>query len=288
MAYTWFSVFCEDPTSLADRKDLLLLSLELGFRHLESRFNWVEANLTHTHHHQQMIDIVFKSGDSGAIVDFLHAWTSFGYFHTPHTSLNMCASNLVNLHDLDPSSLRLRQLVIRAAGNISYQAFEQAGVERFIGLLDGLHVSVEDVDGTDDRTKWITLLLETAQSSEGIQLLSHQYWELLVELALMETWWLRGTTHLPHKLVLESLEGAKEWDKLESWMALLWTIWPPEVGKTAEEDLEHIMLSLSHNQPGAFQKLEEWMERWSQMYSMDVPESFQRICKQAHLEAAQQ
>jgi len=53
------------------------------------------------------------------------------------------------------------------------------------------------------------------------------------------------------------LQDAKEWDKLACWISVVWMIWPPEDGGATEEDLENVMLSLLHQQPGALQKVEE-------------------------------
>ena len=70
-------------------------------------------------------------------------------------------------------------------------------------------------------------------------------------------------------------------------MENFWMVWPPGAGGITEEDLDRLMLSLFRQRPGAFRKLEQWMERWSQSNNKDIPESFQQICKQAQ-EAVQQ
>ena len=86
--------------------------------------------------------------------------------------------------------------------------------------------------------------------------------------------------------ITTSLTEAQEWDKLECWMGTVWVAWPPEADGIKEEDLSRTMLLLFRQRPGAAQKLEQWMERWSQQHGEDIPESFQQICKQAY-EAAQ-
>jgi hypothetical protein len=83
------------------------------------------------------------------------------------------------------------------------------------------------------------------------------------------------------------LTEAQEWSKLEYWMGVVWMVWPPGSGGITEEDLDHSMLLLCRQRPGAVQKLEQWMERWGERIDNDIPESFKRICKQAQ-EAAQQ
>ena len=131
---------------------------------------------------------------------------------------------------------------------------------------------------------WIRLLC-TLQTPEGTQLLSHWYWELLVELAISQSLSLVSeVTYNPQMMTF--LAEAQEWSKLEYWMGTVWISWPPEADGITEEDLSRSTLLLFRQRPGAFQKLERWMERWSQINVTNVPESFQRICKQAQ-EAAQ-
>jgi len=281
MAYEWCSVICENH-NLGRCGRLLLPTLELGFRHIGQRGNSIGATLTHTKHHQELANVVFRSQSSEAIADLLYAWTTCGPSHAPaHTLLGTCTEHLVGLHNLAPFSPRLRQLVIRSVGVIGYEGFKGLGVERFIDLLEHLHITVEDI-GMD--FKWVNLLLNTLQSSEATQLLSHWYWELLVELAISRPWRLeRNTTYSPQTITF--LAEAQEWSKLECWMGTVWMVWPPGTGGATEGDLGRSMVLLLRQRPGAAQKLEQWMGRWSQKRRKGIPESFQRICKQAHEEA---
>jgi len=73
---------------------------------------------------------------------------------------------------------------------------------------------------------------------------------------------------------------------LMTWMGTVWILWPPEADGITEEELGRSILLLFRQQLGAFQKLEQWMEQWSQINITNIPESFQRIRKQAQ-EAAQ-
>ena len=278
-AYEWCSVICENYPGLADGEALLFLSLEIGFRHLDPQHPQPLAKLTHTEHHQPMVDIVFDSQDDGVIADLLHAWTSHNDSNEPPPLLDVYTRHLIGLR---PSSQRLRRLVIRAVGSIGYQEFEQAGVEGFFELLDHLQASVEDMDGKEG---WATLLLDIIQSPDGIRHLSHPYWESLVELSVLESQRLESVAWSPH--IMASLESNGEWDRLEAWTGILWMVWPPEVGSTTEEDVRGAMLSLFRQQPGAIQKLEQWMEQWGERRGKPVPESFQQICEQARPEVAQ-
>ena len=184
---------------------------------------------------------------------------------------------------LQPSSQRLRRLVIRAIGSVGYQEFKQAGAEEFFELLNHLHASIEDMDDNKD---WATLLLDIIEHSEGIRRLPHSYWRLLVELLFSESQRPRDVSWNPH--IITSLEREQEWDKLECWMGVVWMAWPPEGGKTTEEDLERVMRSLSHHRRGAIQSLGEWMERWGGDPNNVAPESFQRTCEQVRLKATRQ
>ena len=281
MAYEWCSAIYENRRSLWDWENLLLVSLKIGFRHLDVQSLYIRAWLTHTEHHRELADIIFKSRKSEAIADLLHAWTTRDYSLEPaHTLLDICPGHLVNLHNLVPFSSRLRQLVIRSVELIGYKGFEGVGVERFIDLLNHLRVTVVDMDQRDE---WAKLLLDILQFSEETQSLSHWFWELLVEVVPSWSGWLRRRLQVPYNpRITTFLANAQEWSKLECWMGTVWMVWPPGAGGIAEEDLDHLMLLLFCQRPGAAQKLKQWMERWSQECGEDIPKSFRRICKRAH------
>ena len=226
--------------------------------------------ITHTKHHLGLVDVVFKSQKSEAIADFLHAWT-MGY-SSPESAGEMvgcCTGRLVGLHNLGPFSPRLRRLVIRSVEIVGYNGFEGAGVERLVELLDHLHITAEEMDET---YRWASLLLGMIQSSGGTQFLSDWYWELLVELAVSEPWWLEfGDTNVLK--IARTLIDAEEWGKLECWIGTVWTVSEP--AGIPVEDLEHSALLLFRQRPGAAQRLEQWIERWSHRYGDSIPEWFQ-------------
>ena len=285
LAYEWSSVVCKNYSSFEEGKDILLLSLEIGFRHLDPE--WIDAKLIHTEHHQKLADIIFKSENGDAIADLLHAWTSRSTSHVACTSLNICVEHLIGLYYLYPLSSRLHNLIVHAIQLISYEAIKQVRVEEFVRLLNNLHIGVGDIE---DGEMWMKLLLDIIQSDRGIQDLSHPYWELLVELAVSWQWNLEKKIYSPH--IMMSLEDAKEWDKLECWIAFIWMSWPSEGDKTADvEDIRRVMLSLFHQRPGAIQWLEQkWRHKlmWTENNLQHIPELFQQICKQGHIEAAEQ
>jgi hypothetical protein len=278
IAYEWCSVICKNHQNLKNPESVLFVCLEVGFRHLDFQSKYINPILTHTEHHQKLADVVFKSQDSEVIADLLHGWTAESGLHEPaHKLLGLCAENLVGLHNLVPFSSRLRRLVVRSIEFIGYSGFEGVGVDRFVGLLNHLRVAPEDMD---KRTRWGGILLDTIKTSEGAQHLSYWYWEILVKLALQLSRTLHdGLVYNPRTMAL--LIEAQEWSKLECWVGAVWMVWPPEGGATTEEELGHSMRLLFRQQPDAVPKLEEWMERWSEKTSGDIPESFHRICRQA-------
>jgi len=292
IAYEWCSVIYEKRKRIPDWGSLLLVCLETGFRHLDFRTEFIEAELTHTEHHRGLVDAVFKSQESESIADLLHAWTArCKYYDSAHGLLDFCPAHLVGLRNPLPFSPRLRRLVIRSVERIGYEGFEGVGVERFIGLLNHLHVTIKDMDKKEN---WGKLLLNTIQSSEGIQHLSHWYWELLAELILvLESWRLRvdpvygrlGPDLARSLQIITCLTEAKEWNKLECWVGVVWMLLPKELDP-GEWDLGHSMTLLFRQRPGAVQKLEQWMEQSSRRACRDVPESFKQAHKQAN-EAAQ-
>ena len=153
-------------------------------------------------------------------------------------------------------------------------------MERFSELLNHLQVTVEDMD---DPRKWATLLMDTIGQTHH---LSHWYWELLVELVVLVSQYLE--LDFAHGLqAMTFLTEAKEWNKLECCMGIVWMLSPREASEMAEGDLVQSTLLLFHRRPGAVQKLERWMERWGRGWGNDIPESFKQICKQGHEDAQQ-
>jgi len=285
MAYEWCSVICQNYQSLAYREDLILRSLQIGFRHLDPRDDKIAAELTHTGHHQKLIETVFRYGCDEWIGNLLQAWTSRSDFHEPYTLLKTCARYLVGLRS---PSARLRSLVIRAIELIGYQEFEQVGVGKFLKLLDKLHVGVEDMENSSHSTGldldrvygWTRILIATIHSSEGI-LLSYSYWELLVEFTLLVPWFRERCNCSPQ--IMTSLEDAKDWEKLECWIGVAWAL--RHLDSAEAEELKRVALLLFRQRPSAIRRLEQWMGR--RRYSQSSA-SFLQICKQARIEGGQQ
>ena len=300
IAYEWCSTIYENRKTIVGWENLLLICLELGFRHLNPSNSCTNVRLTlaHTKHHWGLVDVVFKSQKSEAIADFLHALTTKSSLpHRADEMIGICVGHLFGLHTLGPFSPRLRQLVIRFVGRAGYDGFKSAGVEKLVELLDHLHVTVEEIDQT---YLWMLLLLGVIRSPEGGQRLSNWYWESLVELAIRGAWFIFGDTDVLK--IAKTLIDAQEWGKLECWVGIVWTAFGGEIaiewilGETAEgmspeperititeEGLEHSMLLLFRHRPGAAQRLEQWIERWSEQCAWNrIPQSFRRILTRAH------
>ena len=313
IAYGWCSTIYENHKNLEDWENLLLVCLELGFRHLNPEFS-LNFRLTHTEHHQVLADVAFKSRKREAIADLLHAWTNQDIpSEYRDDMLGVCMGHLIDLQNLGPLSPRLRQLVIRFVEIVGHQVFEGAGLGRWFELLDHFHVRIAEVR----EDTWIPLLLGVIRSPEGIRFLSHWYWELLAGLADSEPRWLRfgGADALQ---IAKTLIDAQEWRKLECWIGIEWKrteSWEiieegmssesgevteggvgSELAGITEGGLEHFMVLLFHQRPGAAQKLEQSIERQSHQYRgipefvesrvTRIGEALQRIQTRAH-EAAQ-
>ena len=276
-AYDWCSGIYGNRENLEDWENLLLVCLELGFRHLDVLESGtpIPIKLTHTEHHRGLVDIVFRSRKSEAIADLLHAWTLGRRFSGPEEMLiDICTGRLVGLRDLVAFSPRLRQVVIRFVAIAGYEIFEGVA-EELIESLDH-NLTVEEVSRN---LGWAQLLLGVIRSSEETERLPDWYWELLVELAVSGQW--LGIGDIDVLKVAKSLIDAEEWGKLENWIGIVWML-----SKSADvtvEDLELPTLLLFRQRPGAAQRLGQWMEQGSERCPwVRDPESFRRILTQAH------
>ena len=278
IAYEWCSAIYANRGNFEDWEGLLLVCLELGFRHLDAWQSYTPVWLTHTEHHRALADVVFKNQNSEVIADFLHSLTTRHSF-PDHAGdmVGVCTSNLVDRHNLVSFSPRLRRLVILFIENVGYKGFKSAGVEKLIELLDHLRVTVEEMNRM---YRWMSLSLGVIQSPGGTQRLSDWYWELLVELVVLDSWSPDfGDTDTLN--IAKSLIDAQEWGRLECWIGILWMC--SESGEIMEEGLEHSTLLLFRQRPGAAQRLEHWMEQWSKQHSSNrVPESLQQILTRVH------
>jgi len=181
ITYEWCSVIYENRESVQNWEILLLLCLEIGFRHLDFQRQSIKATITHTEHHQGLVDVVLGGQEIEAIADLLHAWTTRSDSHAPAVELpSLCARHLVGLQNLVSSSSRLRRLVIRSVELTYHVVSREVGVERFIEFLNHLCTTAGDID---NGSCWIgvvwMLFPEEADPREGnlgdsMTLLFHQ------------------------------------------------------------------------------------------------------------------
>lgn len=228
------------------------------------------GTLTHTEHHGALVETVFKSNDGEAIADLLCAFTITDSFLLPtYALLDICTRYIADLPNRATVLLspRLRQCVIRYLGCMGFRIFQEVDAGEFVGLLNRLHVGVEDVGG---ELTWGPILLGVMGSPDGVQHLAIQYWELLVELKLSFLWPPDLIILSPH--VMDFLLASEQWDKLECWVGVCWMS-PGYL----EQNLHPVTLSLFCQQPSAIAKLREWIQR----RNIRVPEAFRQISKQA-------
>lgn len=284
MTYGWCAVIWENRQGWDDWEKLLLLSLEVGFRHLASSDTWNFTDFVHTEYHQELVDTVLRSNEGEAVTDLVYA--SCAVDQTLRLPLGICTTYITKLcgNEIGPFSPRLRRVFAFCVGTISSAAVEEVGQEKFTELLNCLHLEVEDLE---DLVMWTDILLKIIQSPMGIQHLDVQSWELLVEAAIRgsfvgiayNTWTPDATASLT-----SLLESQGQWEKLECWMGVIWIVSPPEPDGMSE-DFERAMASLFRQRPGAVRKLARWMERWSKEWYEDIPESFHQMCRRGREEA---
>ena len=262
-----------------DRERLLLLSLDIGFRHLEPGTRQWDAEthcIPHTELHQELVGIIFRSNKSEGIADLLCAFTA-SYPLVP-TFLSTFSQHVVELRNNNATrfSPRLRQHAIYYVELVGCDGLWEVGTEIFVAFLNFLHVGVEDVKASP---QWALLLLETMRSPEASQHLSTQSWALLTELAIFRSLFWRDKDIIYNPYVTDFLLETQEWDKLECWV-----VWPPETDNTAE-DLVRAMVSLFRQQPSAVQKLAERVVRSAHELGRAIPGSFSQILQQMFEEA---
>ena len=277
-AYGWCVMIWENHQGYEGWETLLLLSLEVGFRHIRPKNQYI-PNITHAKHHQDFIDTVLRGDNSEAIADI--ALASYAIDDYRGLVASICANHIVDSCSgtARPPSLRLHKFLFQVIESNSFGTLEEMGQGRLVELLNHLQICIEDVTCPQI---WNALLLGIIQSSEGALRLAIQPWELLAEVATSGVPQGLAAYGIPDSVaytpdVTASLLGAEEWDKLECWMGVVWMLCPPEPGDIVE-DLERAMTSLFRQRPGAVRKLTRWTERWSKECERDLPETFQQMC----------
>jgi len=276
MAYAWCTRVCGEIENDDQCAHLVYLALQVGFRHLPPALVRFDIRTNHAHaDHQRMVDLVFRCEDYETIADALCAWTSLEDGDQRPSLLGLCAKRLVKLADRDVEfPPRLRLVVIRAVNLIGLQDFEWAGMEALVGLLNRLEVSIDDIRNTTDG--WVSLLRVIA-SEVGRELLSLQYWELLVQLvgSLPD----ESKSMLWDAGVIASLEANGQWERLIFWLGSLWISRPPEGDSSPTDEIIRATAALFEQDPTAVQKLEGWVRRsGGASLGRVYADEFQRIC----------
>ena len=275
MAYHWCTIICEEIEDDDQCVHLIYLALRVGFRHLPPDF--VRFGIDYVHaDHQRMVDLVFKCEDYETIADALCAWTSPMDGDQRSSLLGPCVEYLVKLADRDvefPS--RLRRVVIRAVDLIGLRDFEWAGMEAFVGLLNRLEVGIDDIGNATD--SWASLLLGVIGSEIGRELLSLEYWKLLVRLvgSLSD----ESRSVLWNMEIIGSLEAGSQWEKLAFWLGSLWITPPPEGDSPPIDEIVRATATLFEQDPAAVRKLERLVQG-SEGASLGrvYADEFRRVC----------
>jgi hypothetical protein len=158
---------------------LLSNSLAIAFRHIGSNPFLPSIRLTHTHHHEWMLDAIFTTGNDDLIADAVYVWI----VDREVTPRGSCTRRLLRLTERgQPFSPRLRSTIVFAVKQLQYWDLEAAPLE-FVRLLNNLEVGVEDTGGADWRL--VGLVTGVLQSPVGQGYLSSHYWLLLGSLISM-------------------------------------------------------------------------------------------------------
>ena len=212
---------CQRDIDPHNYMDLLFKTLEIGFRQAHFGLGQPTIHLDHTSHHDRMFQIAFSSKRDGVIADAVCAWIA-----DSKRAGSLARHFTDRVEWPEPFSPLLRQIGIRAIYQTWSNDFTMAAQET-IRLLNCLKVDVDDVEEDDD---WVDRLIAVIRSqtefktSTGFERLSSHYWSLLGKLmAIGGYFWEFASDDLK---VMESLEKAKDWEKLEVWMAVIWMAQP--------------------------------------------------------------
>ena len=286
-AYRWCIMIWRNRDSYKDWKTLLLLSLEVSVRRSYSS-GWPFSNpFTGGEIHQGVYETVLESNNNEAVTDLVAASSMFD--ESDGLVLRICADYIVDRHgSIEPFSKHLRNFFASSVARTGFDALEKVGKERFVELLNRLHIGIEEARGLDSSSVWAAILLQLIRSTEARRLDTHS-WELLAELGgrlgilspLVYVYESPGEVNPVSLVDIEgweklglatSLMDAEEWDKLECWMSIFWIVWPVEAGNVTKE-LEDVMQALEKQRPGALRRR---MERRKELQHWGLYGSYQQ------------
>jgi len=224
--------------------DLLLRTLEVGFRLADISDRQPHLDLNHTSHHDQIFEAVFSCDDDEAIADAVGAWI-VGNSRPASSCVRYFAMRMARATPLSP---RLRHAGIHALES----NWSTISIPDALYLLNCLHVDVDDVVGYDRSWSW--LLVRVIRSPTGFESLSSHYWRLLGKL-MSRT--IGFADPVPRDVeVMKSLEEVEDWEKLEAWMLIVWGSLVLGSVPESMEDIGRVTLKLTSQWPSALQKLE--------------------------------
>lgn len=159
-----------------------------------------------------MFKVAFSSDDNEVIADAVGVWIVDGGFPVS------CTRYLARRRERDePFSPRLRRVVVCAIVRIWRSELKVSGPGT-IRLLDHLSVGMGNIV---DKEKWGELLVNAIYCPMGPESLSLHYWHLLLLLGVpaadLES---RGMG------VAKLLEEVQDWEKLEVWIVIAWSLLP--------------------------------------------------------------
>ena len=296
-AYQWCSTISETVGRLTsghrpdleqeviNHMNLLPITLKVGFRLVDTRHGSPAFHLDHTSYHNLVLESTFSSPYDDVIADGVCAWI----LDSGHWPAGSFAHHLAQRMERDmPFSPRLRRTSIHALECCWDNGFWESSLET-VHLLNRLNV---DVDDMRERREWIKLLADVIRSPAGLESLSIHYWRLLDKLVL--GFGAFATSQRDVEL-MESLEGAGHWEKLEVWVVIAWqslTLWSlvdagrdvgaVDVSRVGAEAFEQVTLELLLRRPAVLARLEDLQN--SAWVVMDDGVVLRRICTQARAE----
>lgn len=276
VVYRWCDTIWEDGRQYPGWKSLLLLSFEVAFRHYHPDSLPRPPGLLHAKHHQEFIKLIFTTNDSEAIADLVCASYMLGGWKQAFAVCGQYVDWSTGPFTPSEKAARLRKFFSACAETCGIEVFGVAGKIHFVKLLNFLQIGLKDFVLPPRNSNWPEVLLAIIESLGDFEPLAIEYWELLVELAIL------GIEKRPadREAVMEYLVKERAWAELECWMGFVWMSNPPGRGEPMVNIVDK-MMQLFLNRPGADQKLKEWMGRWEEECGGPVPENFEPTCQRA-------
>lgn len=252
-----------------DYAHLLFIALEIGFRQVDTSFvleNPLESD--HTPHRDWMLKASFSSYDDEVIADAMCTLGAPG----DRASLGLYLAKRAEQDT--PFSPRLRKFSLHVIDYLPSSELEMSGLE-LVRLLDHLNVDIDDVM---EKCSWIDLLVNAICSPAGPEGLPSRYWRLLDRLVFADTSprYVRYTDSGMKEAGL--LEEAEDWERLETWLAVLWRA---RRSPQLTEVVEGMTLRLFSQQPSAIPRFGSLCEKISwEGQSAEL----RRVCDQAQTE----